>query len=90
MNKIIEDLGKIGIVPVIKIDDAKDAKPLANALIKVFDDGWNVVGIDSNKTWYKRRDTMEMLKSGNYDTGEDAQAADAQTEDAQSEEMGEW
>ena len=34
MNKIIEDLGKIGIVPVIKIDDAKDAKPLANALIK--------------------------------------------------------
>ena len=32
---------------------------------------------------------MEMLKSGNYDTGEDAQAADAQTEDAQSEEMGE-
>ena len=34
MNKIIEDLGKIGIVPVIKIDDAKDAKHLANALIK--------------------------------------------------------
>lgn len=62
---------------------------MANALIKVFDDGGNVVGIDSNKTWYKRRDTMEMLKSGNYDTGEDAQAADAQTEDAQSEEMGE-
>ena len=23
MNKIIEDLGKIGIVPVIKIDDAR-------------------------------------------------------------------
>lgn len=62
---------------------------MANALIKVFDDGGNVVGIDSNKTWYKRRDTMEMLKSGNYDTGEDAQTADAQTEDAQSEEMGE-
>ena len=62
---------------------------MANALIKVYDDGGNVVGIDSNKTWYKRRDTMEMLKSGNYDTGEDAPAADAQTEDAQSEEMGE-
>lgn len=33
MNQIIEELGKIGIVPVIAIDDAKDAAPLARALM---------------------------------------------------------
>ena len=34
MNQILEELGKIGIVPVIALDDAKDAKPLAEALMK--------------------------------------------------------
>lgn len=34
MNKVIEEIGKIGIVPVIALDDAKDAKPLAQALIR--------------------------------------------------------
>ncbi|MDO5403300.1 MAG: bifunctional 4-hydroxy-2-oxoglutarate aldolase/2-dehydro-3-deoxy-phosphogluconate aldolase [Eubacteriales bacterium] len=34
MNKVIEDLGKIGIVPVIALDDAKDAEPLAKALVE--------------------------------------------------------
>lgn len=33
MDKVIEELGKIGIVPVIALDDAKDAEPLAKALI---------------------------------------------------------
>ena len=33
MNKVLEDLQKIGIVPVVVINDAKDAKPLAQALI---------------------------------------------------------
>ena len=33
MNPILEELSKIGIVPVIKIDDAKDAVPLARALL---------------------------------------------------------
>ena len=33
MNAIIKELSLIGIVPVIKIDDAKDAVPLAKALI---------------------------------------------------------
>ncbi len=33
MNKICEELYRIGIVPVIAIDDAKDAEPLAKALI---------------------------------------------------------
>ncbi len=27
MNKVVEELGKIGIVPVIALDDAKDAEP---------------------------------------------------------------
>lgn len=34
MEKIIEKLSRIGIVPVVVIDDAKDAVPLASALVK--------------------------------------------------------
>lgn len=34
MNSAIESLGKIGIVPVVVIDDAKDAVPLAKALME--------------------------------------------------------
>ncbi|MDR3342278.1 MAG: bifunctional 4-hydroxy-2-oxoglutarate aldolase/2-dehydro-3-deoxy-phosphogluconate aldolase [Treponema sp.] len=34
MNAVLEKIGKIGIVPVIKIDDAAKAVPLAKALIK--------------------------------------------------------
>lgn len=33
MNKILEKIQKIGIVPVVVLDDAKDAVPLAKALI---------------------------------------------------------
>ncbi|MDR1972432.1 MAG: bifunctional 4-hydroxy-2-oxoglutarate aldolase/2-dehydro-3-deoxy-phosphogluconate aldolase [Treponema sp.] len=33
MDKVLEDLGKIGIIPVIKIDDPGKAVPLARALI---------------------------------------------------------
>lgn len=33
MNEILVSLSKIGIVPVVKIDDAKDAVPLAQALM---------------------------------------------------------
>lgn len=32
MNPIVEEISKIGIVPVIALDDVKDAKPLAQAL----------------------------------------------------------
>lgn len=32
MNAVFEEISKIGIVPVIALDDAKDAKPLADAL----------------------------------------------------------
>lgn len=34
MNPVVEEISKIGIVPVIALDDAKDAKPLAEALCK--------------------------------------------------------
>ncbi len=33
MNEVLEKLGKIGIVPVIALDDAKDALPLGKALL---------------------------------------------------------
>lgn len=33
MNEILKEISKIGIVPVVKIDNAKDAVPLAQALI---------------------------------------------------------
>ena len=32
MEKLFNSMSKIGVIPVIKIDDAKDAVPLANAL----------------------------------------------------------
>ncbi len=32
MNEVLKKIGAIGIVPVVKIDDAKDAAPLAKAL----------------------------------------------------------
>jgi 2-dehydro-3-deoxyphosphogluconate aldolase/(4S)-4-hydroxy-2-oxoglutarate aldolase len=32
MHKIFEDIGKIGIIPVIKIDDPEKAVPFAQAL----------------------------------------------------------
>ena len=34
MDQILEHIYRIGIVPVIALDDAKDAKPLAEALIR--------------------------------------------------------
>jgi len=34
MNEVLEKISKIGIVPVVVLDDAKEAKPLAEALVK--------------------------------------------------------
>lgn len=34
MNDVLEKLKKIGIVPVVVLEDAKDAAPLAKALIE--------------------------------------------------------
>lgn len=33
MNTVLEQIGKIGIVPVVVLNDAKDAEPLAKALV---------------------------------------------------------
>ena len=33
MNEVLKEISKIGIVPVVKIDNAKDAVPLAKSLI---------------------------------------------------------
>ena len=64
---------------------------LTRQLVQVYDNGANVSGIDSNKTWYKRKDTLQMLKDGNYDAVEEegTQKPDETSEDAQSAEMGE-
>lgn len=32
MNKVLEDISKIGILPVVVLEETKDAKPLAKAL----------------------------------------------------------
>jgi 2-dehydro-3-deoxyphosphogluconate aldolase/(4S)-4-hydroxy-2-oxoglutarate aldolase len=34
MNQILEKIQEIGIVPVVVLNDAKDAKPLAEALVQ--------------------------------------------------------
>lgn len=34
MNAVLEQFGKIGIIPVVVLDDAKDAKPLGQALME--------------------------------------------------------
>ena len=34
MNKVLEEFSKIGIIPVIALNDANDAEPLAKALIE--------------------------------------------------------
>lgn len=65
---------------------------LTTELIAVYDDGSNVVGIESNKTWYKRKDILIMLKSGDYDTGEDADESEensTEADESESAQMGE-
>ena len=65
---------------------------MTEELIAVYDDGSNVTGIDSNKTWYKRKDTLLMLKSGDYDTGDETEDTDENSTEAdntESAEMGE-
>ena len=34
MNEVLEQFKKIGIIPVVVLDDAKDAKPLGQALME--------------------------------------------------------
>ncbi len=58
-------------------------------LLTVYDEGSNVAGIESNKTWYKRKDTLLMLKSGDYDTEDETDEDSTTAETEESAEMGE-
>lgn len=49
-------------------------------ILELYIEGGSVRDIDSNKTWKKRKETMEMLANGNYSTDDG---------DASGEEMGE-
>ena len=41
-------------------------------ILGVYAEGKTVKDIDSNKTWKKRKETMELLASGSYNTADDA------------------
>lgn len=58
-------------------------------IISIYNEGCNVKDIESNKTWKKRKEIVQMLASGNYstdDTDDGIEAAGAGSED---NEMGE-
>lgn len=58
-------------------------------IISIYNEGCNVKDIESNKTWKKRKEIVQMLASGNYstdDTDDGTEAAGAGPED---DEMGE-
>lgn len=56
-------------------------------LLAVYEDGQNVSGIETNRTWNKRKDTMEMLANGLYEVQEDD--IDEASVDAEDGQMGE-
>lgn len=50
-------------------------------ILEVYSVGSDVSDIDSNKTWKKRKETMEILVRGNYDTGNDESVDDQKDSD---------
>lgn len=60
-------------------------------ILAVYEEGSAVKDIDSNKTWKKRKETMELLASGSYNTEEDTddQTGDGNDTMSSDEEMGE-
>ena len=56
-------------------------------LLAVYDEGQDVEGINTNRTWNKRKDTVEMLKYGRYEETDaddvDETLEDTETEDGQ-------
>ncbi len=67
----------------------KNCNKQLNDLLAVYADAQDVTDIISNRTWNKRKDTMEMLESGDYK--EDDQTDEPEDGDVEpgSEEMGE-
>ena len=75
-------------------DPTKWASKLPDKLqdiLAVYEEGSAVKDIDSNKTWKKRKETMELLASGSYNTEEDTddQTGDGNDTMSSDEEMGE-
>lgn len=75
-------------------DPTKWASKLTDKLqdiLAVYEEGSAVKDIDSNKTWKKRKETMELLASGSYNTEEDTddQTGDGNDTMSSDEEMGE-
>ena len=75
-------------------DPTKWASKLPDKLqdiLAVYTEGSTVKDIDSNKTWKKRKETMEMLSSGSYSTEDEADSQGDGEDEAVSpdEEMGE-
>ncbi len=56
-------------------------------LLAVYEEGQDVEGINTNRTWNKRKDTVEMLKYGRYEETDaddvDETPEDTETEDGQ-------
>lgn len=56
-------------------------------LLAVYEEGQDVEGINTNRTWNKRKDTVEMLKYGRYEETDaddvDETSEDTETEDGQ-------
>lgn len=73
-------------------DPTKWAKRVSSELedlLAVYEDGQDVKDIDSNKTWKKRKDTLEMLRTGSYETEEQKPAEDGAVSETSEEEIGE-
>ncbi len=75
-------------------DPTKWASELPDKLqdiLSVYEEGSAVKDIDSNKTWKKRKETMELLASGNYSTEDDSETQTGEENGTESsdEEMGE-
>lgn len=58
-------------------------------ILSVYDEGSKVRDIDSNKTWKKRKEIMEMLASGNYSSGDEDTATEETDAESEDNEMGE-
>ncbi|MDE6024537.1 MAG: protein kinase [Lachnospiraceae bacterium] len=57
---------------------AKELPNQLSELLSVYESGKNVLDIESNKTWKKRKENMEMLSEGRYNTETDNKEAETE------------
>ena len=65
-------------------DPTKWIKDIPNELediLQLYNEGKNVKDIESNKKWKKRKDTLEILLSGNYSVGDDDEDVETSEEE---------